>query len=244
MENNTKLYLAWLYYDLLELYGDRGNIKILEHIAKLNKIELVIDQITINDERDISNYDILFLGGGSDYAQSIIFQDLLNRKNQIEQFMNNKGFILTICGGYQMFGKYYVGANNEKIDGLRIYDFYTESSNERCIGNVVIESKLNDKKIKVVGFENHGGQTFNVKNPFGKILVGNGNEHNGNYEGCLEVGFIGTYLHGPLLPKNLEIGKYIFEDVLKRKYNINKEIKIDTIKYSENAKKIVIQREL
>ncbi len=239
----SKLRLAWLYYDLLELYGDRGNIKAIEYLCEKNDIEIEVDKITLNDKIDISNHDILFLGGGTDYAQSLLYKDLLGRKPQIEEFLKNNGFTLAICGGYQMFGKYYVTANGSKIDGLGIYNHYTESGDNRCIGNVIIESSFNDETVKLVGFENHGGQTKAVSHPLGKIIVGHGNETNSKCEGCLEPGFIGTYLHGPLLPKNPEITKYILEYVFINKYNIDINIEIDSLVLSKKAKDIVLSRE-
>ncbi len=241
--NKPKLKLAWLYYDLLELYGDRGNIKAIEYLCDKSGIEITIDKITLNDDIDISGHDILFLGGGTDYAQSLLYKDLLERKPQIEKFLKNKGFALTICGGYQMFGKYYVAADGTKIEGLSIFDHYTEAGSERCIGNVIINSNLDGNEFTLVGFENHGGQTKNVKNPLGKTIVGHGNETNAKYEGCLEPGFIGTYLHGPLLPKNPEITKYILEYVYKNKYDIDVDIKIDQLILSKKAKEIVINKE-
>ncbi len=239
--NKPKLKLAWLYYDLLELYGDRGNIKAIEYICHENDLEIKIHKITINDDVDISNFDILFLGGGTDYAQNLLYKDLLKRKEQIVKLLDNKGFALTICGGYQMFGKYYLAADGSKIDGLNIFDFYTDAGDSRCIGNVIIKSSISDELL--VGFENHGGQTKNVAHPFGEIKLGNGNEFDSKYEGCLMPGFIGTYLHGPLIPKNPEVAKYVLEYVLKNKYQNDTDIKIDALENSKQARAIVIERE-
>lgn len=242
MTFNKKLKLCWLYYDLLELYGDRGNIKIFEKICIDNEIELIVDKITINDKTDISNYDILFLGGGSDYAQSLLYKDLITRKDQIQNFIENKGFILAICGGYQMFGKYYIGANGEKIEGLSFFDYYTDSSLNRCIGNVVVEDLKTNKKC--VGFENHGGQTKNVNSPFARVLSGHGNEFKSEFEGYRCDYFLGTYLHGSLLPKNPFLASEILESIIKRKYATKVKINIDKLKYSELAHKIIVDREL
>lgn len=237
-----KFKIAWLYYDLLELYGDRGNIKVLETILKKNNIDVEVDKITLNDETDISDYDIIFLGGGTDSAQAMLYEDLIKRKSQIKKAMANNCFILTICGGYQMFGKYYLDAQGNQLDGLGIYDFETVGGTSRCIGNVVCKTKLNGKEVELVGFENHGGQTKNVKRPFAEVVVGNGNEFESKYEGYMEKNFIGTYLHGPLLPKNPEIAKYMIEYVLENKYNSDQKIEIDQLKYYKEAKDVVIKR--
>lgn len=239
-----KLKLAWLYYDLLELYGDRGNIKAFEYICNLNDIDIKVDKITLGDLNDISDYDILFLGGGTDYAQSLLYKDLLSRKEQIIKFLNNNGFALTVCGGYQMFGQYYIGANGEKINGLGIFPYYTDAGTSRCIGNIILDTNLDGVNYQVVGFENHGGLTKGVEHPFGTVKLGNGNEVKSMYEGCLEPGFLGTYLHGPLIPKNPFIAKYIIEYVFKNKYHSNCVIDLDKLKFSTSAHKEVIKREL
>ncbi len=234
--------IAWLYYDLLELYGDRGNIKVLEQVLKENNINVEIDKITLNDERDLSNHDIIFLGGGSDSAQRLLYEDLIKRKEQIQKAMENNAFILTICGGYQMFGKYYRDASGEKIKGLEIFDYYTEGGKDRCIGNVIAKTTIDNEEITLVGFENHGGQTKDVKHPFATIVSGNGNEFESKYEGFMHENFIGTYLHGPLLPKNPEIAKYIIEYVLKNKYQNEQKIEITDLRFYKEAKDIVIKR--
>lgn len=238
-----KLKIAWLYYDLLELYGDRGNIKVLEKILTDNNIAYCVDQITINDTTDISDHDIIFLGGGSDNAQNIIYPDLLKRRDQIIAAMAKNAFILTICGGYQMFGQYYINSHQQRVEGLNIFDYYTVGSDLRCIGNVVCEADLAGEKVTLVGFENHGGQTIGVMDPLAKIIKGNGNEYQSQYEGMFKDNFIGTYLHGSLLPKNPEIGKYMIEYVLRHKYNDERDIKIDGINFYQQAKQIIIKRE-
>ncbi len=237
-----KIKIAWLYYDLLELYGDRGNIKVLETLLNKNDIEVEVDKITLNDDMDISNHDIVFLGGGSDYAQGLLYSDLLGRKSQIEAVIAGGGFILTICGGYQLFGQYYLDTVGNRVEGLGIYDYHTTGGTNRCIGNVVAKTTLGDKEVTLVGFENHGGQTLNVDSPFATIVEGNGNEFGSQYEGFMNESFIGTYLHGPLLPKNPEIAKYIIEQVLTRKYQDDRQIDIDKIKNYKQAKVVIVKR--
>ena len=131
-------------------------------------------------------------------------------------------FFLLICGAYQLFGQYYKGVEGNKIDGLGIFDYYTEAIQDRkkrCIGNIIIEAKLNGKKTKIFGFENHGGQTFNITSPFGSVLLGNGNRFGDTKdEGFFIENVIATYLHGPLLSKNPELADYIISYCLQRKY--------------------------
>lgn len=219
--------IAWMYYDLLELYSDRGNLIVMEKILQDNEIEYKLDKLTISDTQDISDYDFVFLGGGTDRAIKIVEEHLFSKKPEFKNVMKNNGFILTICGGYQLFGKYYKSLDNKITKGLGIFDYHTESGKNRCVGNIKIE--VEDSKIgRVIGFENHAGETKNVDgNYFGKTRVGHGNEFGGAYEGYMSENFIGTYIHGPLLPKNPQIAKYIIESVLLKKYKIKKDIKVN-----------------
>ena len=166
---------------------------------------------------------ILFLQvGGADNEQSILAQDLVQYKDNIKEAVDNGVFFLLICGAYQLFGKYYKGL----IPGLEVFDYYTVANpdrKKRCIGNIVVETILgNDSfKTKVIGFENHGGQTFDISNSFGKVLFGNGNKFGDSEEGFFKNNVIATYLHGPLLSKNPELCDYIIKYCLDRKYNEN-----------------------
>ena len=163
-------------------------------------------------------------GGGADQEQEILSKDFINYKTSIKEAIDNGTFFLLICGAYQLFGKYYKNVEGQIIPGLEIFNYYTEAINDRkkrCIGNIVIETTLNNIKTKVIGFENHGGQTFDVNTPFGDVLFGNGNKFGDSKEGFFLNNVIATYLHGPLLSKNPELADYIIKYCLDRKYNEN-----------------------
>ena len=212
-----------MYHDLMDLYGDKGNIETLRYRASKRGINVVVDTCTLQEKRNIEDYDIFFLGGGADKEQTLIYKDLLARKESILKAKESGTAFLLICGGYQLFGQYYLDQDGQKIDGLGIYDYYTESSDRdhRCIGNIVVEANINDKKVTVVGFENHGGQTKAVSNPFGKVLVGHGNTYKGEYEGYMDAQTIATYMHGPLLPKNPAIADEVILRGLNRRYAVD-----------------------
>lgn len=214
------LKVCWMYHDIMDLYGDKGNMLVLEKRCKDRGISIEIDTLSIGDTCDLSTYDLLFFGGGADKEQLLLIDDLLKRKENIKQAMEQGTFILLICGGYQLFGQYYISANNEKIEGLKFFDYYTEtgSNGTRCIGNIAIECTLDDTSYTVVGFENHGGQTRNVSTPFGKVLSGCGNSFNDTYEGFYNGQVLGTYIHGPLLPKNPKVADFIIYKALKKRY--------------------------
>lgn len=218
-----ELKLLYLYPDMLELYGDYGNIQVLKYRLEKRGYTLLIDKYSVGDkEPNFMSYDIVFAGGGADNEQSILSQDLMRYKDNINQAIKQGVFFLLICGAYQLFGKYYKSVNGNMIPGLGIFDYYTEAIQDRtkrCIGNIVIRTKINDIETDVIGFENHGGQTYNIQTPFGQVLKGNGNKFGDNVEGFFKNNVIATYLHGPLLSKNPEIADYIISYCLERKYN-------------------------
>ena len=218
-----ELKILWMYHDLMDLYGDKGNIETLRYRASKRGINVIVDTCTLQEERNIEDYDIFFLGGGADKEQTLIYKDLLERKKSILKAKESGTAFLLICGGYQLFGQYYLDQDGQKIDGLGIYDYYTESSDRdhRCIGNIVVETNIHDKKVTVVGFENHGGQTKEVSNPFGKVLVGHGNTFDSGFEGYMDTQTIATYMHGPLLPKNQDIADEVILRGLKRRYTLD-----------------------
>lgn len=216
--------ILYLYPDMLELYGDYGNIQIFKYRIESRGYTVIIDKYSIGDiVPNFNDYDIVFAGGGADNEQSILAEDLIKYKDNIKEAVQNGVFFLLICGAYQLFGKYYKDVEGNIIPGLEIFDYYTEANSDRkkrCIGNIVIEANLNNNfKTKVIGFENHGGQTFDISKAFGKVLFGNGNKFNDTEEGYFQENVIATYLHGPLLSKNPEICDYIIKYCLDRKYN-------------------------
>lgn len=222
------LKILYLYPDMLELYGDYGNIQVLKYRIESRGYKAIIDRYSIGDTApNFNDYDIVFAGGGADNEQSILAEDLVKYKDNIKEAVENGVFFLLICGAYQLFGKYYKGVEGNIIPGLEVFDYYTVANpdrKKRCIGNIVIDANLNNLKTKVIGFENHGGQTFDISNSFGNVLFGNGNKFGDSEEGFFRSNVIATYLHGPLLSKNPELCDYIIRYCLDRKYNENVEL--------------------
>lgn len=221
--------IIWMYHDVMDLYGDRGNMQVLKHRGKARNIDVIIDTCAIGEIKDLSEYDILFIGGGADREQGLLYQDLLSRKENIEKAMNEGTFILLICGGYQFFGKYYIDGDGNKMEGLNFFSYYTKapSRNDRCIGNIAIEANMGNETIKIVGFENHGGQTMDVEQPLGKVIKGHGNVYQGEFEGFYNGHVLGTYMHGPLLPKNPKLADIILMKGLSKRQGIVKLEKLD-----------------
>ena len=240
------LKILYLYPDMLELYGDYGNIQVLKYRIESRGYQAVIDRYSIGDNApNFNDYDIVFAGGGADNEQSILAEDLVKYKENIQEAVQNGVFFLLICGAYQLFGKYYKGVEGNIIPGLEVFDYYTVANpdrKKRCIGNIVIDANLNDLKTKVIGFENHGGQTFNISNSFGKVLFGNGNKFGDSEEGFFKNNVIATYLHGPLLSKNPELCDYIIKYCLDRKYNENVSLKPLNDKFESSCRNQLLDR--
>ncbi|MDD7517707.1 type 1 glutamine amidotransferase [Ruminococcus flavefaciens] len=209
-----------MYADMLDLYGDSGNMEVISFRCRKRGIGCQIDTYSIDSEMpDFTSYDLIYIGGGADLEQQHISADLMKCREGIVNSYKNGTFLFLICGGYQLMGQYYRDADGNDIKGLGLFDYFTVAPNsrrKRCIGNIVVETKITGKPVKVVGFENHGGQTQGIKAPFGKVLFGNGNCSKSEAEGYCEKNVIATYLHGPCLSKNPEISDYMIEYCVNR----------------------------
>lgn len=211
-----KLTIGHLYPDLLNLYGDRGNIQCFRKRLKWRGIEAEVIPFLSGDEIDFTKLDIVLLGGGSDREQELVCGFLQNIKDDFRDYVEDGGVVLAVCGGYQLLGKYYK-TDKKTIEGLGVLNITTDWEPERLIRDIVLESPLFDRS--VVGFENHGGRTeIGDHTPFGKVVYGFGNTGKSGYEGVVYKNVIATYLHGPLLPKNPHVCDYLLERALKRKY--------------------------
>jgi CobQ-like glutamine amidotransferase family enzyme len=211
-----KLTIGHLYPDLLNLYGDRGNIQCFRKRLEWRGLEAEVIPVLSGDKIDFSNLDIVLLGGGSDREQELVCEYLKEIKADFRDYVENGGVVLAVCGGYQLLGNYYK-TDKKVIEGLEILNITTEWEPERLIRNIVLNSPLFDTP--VVGFENHGGRTeIGDHTPFGKVFYGLGNTGKSGYEGVVYKNVIATYLHGPLLPKNPHVCDYLLEHALKRKY--------------------------
>lgn len=173
----------------------------------------------LDDKIDFSNLDIVLLGGGSDREQMLVCEKLKEIQKDFKEYVEQDGVVIAICGGYQLLGNYYK-TEEGIIEGLSLVDMYTEQGENRLIDNIVLQSELFD--MPIVGFENHGGRTFIGENkPLGKVLYGSGNDGKSGYEGVVYKNVIGTYLHGPLLPKNPQLADELILRALKKKYGEN-----------------------
>lgn len=236
-----ELNICHLYPDLLNVYGDVGNILILKHRAEQRGIKVNVINTSLKNDFDYKNIDFLFFGGGQDYEQSIVSDDLkTNKKENLIKYIEEGKVTLAICGGYQLLGKYYRAPNGDKIEGLGILDIYTEGGETRFIGDTIIYNEDFDETY--VGFENHSGRTYtNGLKPLGKCKHGFGNNGEDGNEGCVYKNTFCTYFHGSLLSKNPELADRFLYLALSRKYeNFKLEPLDDTLELK--AKESMINR--
>ena len=221
---SMKYYLTHLYPKSMAIYGDYGNIIALRRRLTQIGFEVIVQNVEIGDSLPVQS-DFYFIGGGADKDQYNVCQDLLSKSSRLKNDIEKGVCLFAICGGYQLLGKKFVGGDGTIIDGLDILPVFTKSLDtsvgSRSVGNIVVDCSIPELKgVKLVGFENHGGQTVflnkNVK-PLGKVLFGNGNNIDDNLEGCVYKNTIGCYLHGSCLPKNPKLRDYMIAKSLKAK---------------------------
>jgi CobQ-like glutamine amidotransferase family enzyme len=214
------LRLAHLYPELMNLYGDRGNIATLRYRCAARGIALQVDELRLEDSLDAARYDLFFMGGGQDREQWRVAEDFLEHKGPaLREGIEAGTPALTVCGGYQLLGRFYQTADGERLPGLGLYDLTTVHPGEgsrRCIGNLLVAWEGGE----LVGFENHGGRTRlgEGAEPLGRVLAGFGNNGEDGFEGCRYKNAFGTYMHGSLLPKNPGFADHLLGLALARKY--------------------------
>lgn len=214
-----QLNFCHLYGNLLNTYGDNGNLLLLNYYAKKLGISIETEIISVYQDFDEQKYDFVFFGGGQDYEQKIVSNDIKDKKDALTRYIENDGVMLAICGGFQLLGQYYIGANGEKIEGISALPHYTLSQdNHRFIGDIEIYNEEFNETY--YGFENHNGMTFLGKGekPLGTVVSGYGNNGQDKTEGVIYKNVIGSYFHGPLLAKNKQLALRLINMAMKNKY--------------------------
>jgi lipid II isoglutaminyl synthase (glutamine-hydrolysing) len=215
------LTIGWLYSELMSTYGDRGNVLVIQDRCRQRDINTIVLELNVGfNKEDLLKCDLLLMGGAQDKQQEAVMKDLFEKKELLDKLITGGTPGLYICGAYQFLGNYYKEANGNIIKGLGIFDLFTQSPGEnskRLIGNIIFET---DKFGKIVGFENHGGRTYLGKDiqAFGKVIKGFGNNGTDNTEGAILKNSIGTYAHGPILPKNPKLADHLIKFALEEKY--------------------------
>lgn len=263
------LVIGYLYGDLMNIYGDTGNILALQKRAEWRGIEVKVKNISIGDPLKKGAADLYFFGGGQDQSQVEVAKDLQKKGKVLKEEIEREVPLLSICGGYQLLGHYYqpllppktIGSkpqNGTKLEGISLFDAFTQASDQRMIGNIVIKSSVfssqSSDNLKaeseailtadylLVGFENHSGKTFLGKGarPLGNVIKGFGNNGEDHTEGCIYKNAIGCYMHGSLLPKNPELADFLIKKALEVKYGKKVDLKKLDNSYEQLAHKNAI----
>jgi CobQ-like glutamine amidotransferase family enzyme len=238
-----KLRLVYLYGDLMNLYGDRGNIITLQCRSAWRGIDLEVVEATVRDRIDPKSSDLFFFGGGQDREQEAVSRDLMQGNGEaVREAVEDGAALLAVCGGYQLLGHYFRTGEGVEIPGVGLFDAATIAGPARNVGNVVAEADFDGETRRLVGFENHSGRTYvgaaqpdsTLRNgplpgrplaaglgvptvPLGRVIIGQGNNGADRTEGARYRNAVGTYLHGPVLPKNPWLADWLLLAALQRR---------------------------
>jgi CobQ-like glutamine amidotransferase family enzyme len=215
------LRLIHLYPDLMSVYGDRGNVLTLVRRAEWRGIDVDLRQLSVGDTLDPREADLIFFGGGQDREQTVVALDFLQQKGHaVCEAVADGAALLSVCGGYQLLGQSYTTVDGQELAGAGLFDVRSVPGPKRHIGNVLIETYLNDRPRTLVGFENHSGRTYlgpDAK-PLGRTVVGAGNNGEDGTEGAVQGSAIGCYLHGSLLPKNPWLADRLLAEAMRHRH--------------------------
>jgi len=217
-----KLRICHLYGNLMNTYGDNGNLLMLQHRAKKLGYEVETTLISLEEDFTPDDFDIVMFGGGQDYEQTVVAKDLQNKKDALIQYIEDNGVVVAICGGFQLLGRYYVNASGERLNGISAIDVCTNGQfPNRLIGDVeIVNEEFGETYL---GYENHIGRTYLGKNmkPLGKVVKGFGNNEEDHVEGCHYKNVFCSYFHGPILVRNQHLADRIIETAAERQLSKN-----------------------
>ena len=217
-----KLRICHLYGNLMNTYGDNGNLLMLQHRAKKLGYEVETTLISLEEDFNPDDFDIVMFGGGQDYEQTVVAKDLQNKKDALIQYIEDNGVVVAICGGFQLLGRYYVNASGERLNGISAIDVCTNGQfPNRLIGDVeIVNEEFGEMYL---GYENHIGRTYLGKNmkPLGKVVKGYGNNEEDHVEGCHYKNIFCSYFHGPILVRNQHLADRIIETAAERQRSKN-----------------------
>jgi CobQ-like glutamine amidotransferase family enzyme len=191
-----------LYPDYLNIYADRGNIAVLADRARARGYELDVQPIGMGDAVPVGEVDLFYVGGGQDREQELVAHDLVRKQDALQEAVDRGAAFLAVCGGYQLLGRHYVDVAGTELPGIGLLPLSTVAGERRMIGDVLLDCEWAGRTL--AGFENHAGRTMldDSAEPLGRVISGFGNDGRTGFEGCRRGRVYGTYLHGPLLPRN------------------------------------------
>jgi CobQ-like glutamine amidotransferase family enzyme len=203
-----------LYPDYLNIYADRGNIAVLAERARARGHELQVSPIGLGEGVPLGQIDLFYIGGGQDREQALVAADLISKAEALAEAVEGGAAFLAVCGGYQLLGRFYRDSTGVELPGIGLLPLHTVAGERRLIGDVLLDCEWAGKTL--AGFENHAGRTHldEGAEPLGRVLAGFGNDGSSGYEGCRAGRVYGTYLHGPLLPRNPWFADRVLADAL------------------------------
>ena len=217
-----RLVLCQLYPEHLSIYADRGNVQVIRRRLEWRGLELEERPLRVGASLDPEAADLYLVGGGQDRDQMLVAEDLQRHRAALHAAVASGATVLAVCGGYQLAGHRYVGQDGSEIPGIGLLDLETRAGPARLIGDIVCECDLRDGSGShaLVGFENHAGQTLLGPGcePLARVVSGHGNDGSTGYEGARAGSVLGTYVHGPLLPKNPWLADWLIERALERSH--------------------------
>ena len=217
-----KLRICHLYGNLMNTYGDNGNLLMLQYRTKKLGYEVETTLISLEEDFNAEDFDIVMFGGGQDFEQTVVAKDLQNKKEALIQYIEDNGVVVAICGGFQLLGRYYVNASGERLNGISAIDVCTNGQfPSRLIGDIEIFNEEFGETY--LGYENHIGRTYLGKNmkPLGKVVKGFGNNEEDHVEGCHDRNVFCSYFHGPILVRNQHLADRIIETAAERQRSKN-----------------------
>ena len=197
-----KIRVGHLYPEYLNIYADRGNIAVLARRAEWRGHELDVEAISVGDTLHADAYDLLYVGGGQDREQALVAVDVAAKADALRAAVEDDVVVLAVCGGYQLLGRFYRDRQGHELPGADVLPLHTVAGERRMIGDVLLDCAWAGRTL--AGFENHAGRTYldAGAEPLGRVVDGFGNDGASGFEGCRRANAFGTYLHGPLLPRN------------------------------------------
>jgi CobQ-like glutamine amidotransferase family enzyme len=210
----VRIRVAHLYPEYLNIYADRGNIAVLSERAQARGHELSVTAIGLHGAIPVGEVDLFYIGGGQDREQALVSHDLAGKASALSEAVEAGAAFLAVCGGYQLLGRYYRDVAGEEQPGIGLLPLHTIADEQRMIGDVLLACDWAGESL--AGFENHAGRTIldEGAEPLGRVVAGFGNDGESGYEGARYKRAYGTYLHGPLLPRNPWFADHLLSEAL------------------------------
>jgi len=210
----VRIRVGHLYPDYLNIYADRGNMAVLARRAAWRGHELDVESVSMGDEVRPGAHDLLYVGGGQDREQALVAVDLTAKADAVHEAVAAGACVLAVCGGYQLLGRFYRDRDGVELPGIGLLPLHTIAGERRMIGDVLLDCEWAGRTL--AGFENHAGRTVldDGATPLGRVVHGFGNDGESGFEGCRSGRIIGTYLHGPLFPRNPWLADWLLAQAL------------------------------